>query len=82
MKRIFALLLILAMVLTGCTTEEEPKTGTYYALPDLNGYTMNEIIDLFQSKDREYNIVFETVEDEDLELQFIMYRPIKLKSIF
>ena len=54
------------MVLTGCTKTEE-KSGNYYVLPDLNGYTLDEIEDLFEARNQEFDIVFESVEDEELE---------------
>ncbi len=72
MKKVLLLALTLVLVLTGCA-KDEPETGAYYILPDLNGFTLNEIENLFEPKDREYKIVYETVEDENLELQFIMY---------
>lgn len=71
MKKIMFILLLLVMLLTGCTSQLEG--GSYYELPDLNGYTLSEIEELFISRERSYKIIFDTVEDELLEFQFIMY---------
>ena len=72
MKKGLFLILTIILVLTGCGTDEE-KSGSFYQLPDLNGYTLDEIEELFNSRDREFSIVYETIEDEDLEHQFSMY---------
>lgn len=72
MKKLIMVVLFTILILTGCSKGDSPK-GSYYELPDLNGYTLSEIEELFQSRDRNYKIIFESVEDELLELQFIMY---------
>lgn len=72
MRKVIISMLLCVLVFVGCTQEEQKK-GTYYELPDLNGYTLVEIQELFNSKDRNYKIIFETIEEELLELQFIMY---------
>jgi endonuclease YncB( thermonuclease family) len=72
MKKVLILILTLVLILSGCTKEDE-KSGSYYVLPDLNGKTLVEIEDLFTQRNQAYEIIYETVEDEELELQFIMY---------
>lgn len=59
---------MIAFILTGCG-----KEGTEYTLPDINGYTLSEIEELFDSNDWTYSVVFEDAEDEDLENLFSRY---------
>ena len=78
MKRVLLLLMVLIIGLTACSPEEniddnQNPSGSYYVLPDLNGYTVAEIEELLTDRNQSYEIVYETVESEEYELQFIMY---------
>lgn len=72
MKKVLLLLFILLIILSGCKQETE-KSGNYYVLPDLNGFTLTEIEELFTNRNQAYQITLEVTEDENLENQFIMY---------
>lgn len=78
MKKVLLLLSILAFGLVGCnpTANENPddnNSGSYYILPDLNGYKVDEIEELFTERNQSYQIIYLEVEYEELELQFSIY---------
>ena len=74
MKRYLVLLItILLFSLTGCKGDEVDSSKQYYVLPDLNGYTVDEIETTLNEVGQSYKIsVFED-EIELYENQFIMY---------
>jgi endonuclease YncB( thermonuclease family) len=78
MKRIIVLLLIalFSITLSGCgeTPPIDETVNNYYVLPDLNGKTKDEIIDILERNNQAYIITEFEQELELYELQFIMYQ--------
>lgn len=75
MKR-YIIVLLMVLLLSGCKTENinvDNENTSYYVLPDLNGYTVSEIEELFTARNQSYEIIYLDVEYEEYELQFSIY---------
>ena len=76
MRKISVLLLMIALgfTFTACDNPvDEPNPTEYFVLPDLNGYNKEEIMETFDFSGQAYTINEFEQENEQYELQFIMY---------
>ena len=70
-KYIVLLVLVIVLSLSGC--KEIDKGQIHIGLPDLNGKTEVEIIDVFDSLDYEVSFQYNEIESEEFENLFIKY---------
>lgn len=78
MKRlnIFFLSILFIFTLVACDNdlpEQNPGSGAYFVLPDLNGKRVEEIVGIFEDNEQEFIINEFDQENEQYENQFIMY---------
>ncbi len=90
MKKISILLFALLIMLSGCnastdTTVEDNVDNqggnSYYILPDLQGMKLTEIEELFKLHNQSYEIIFEPVQDEELEYRFSSYHTFDIGDV-
>jgi endonuclease YncB( thermonuclease family)/uncharacterized protein YxeA len=75
MKKTTILLIVLGILFTlaGCTTPDDSESGEYYVLPDLNGKSIEQIEESFNSVGQSYKIQLFDEENQLYENKFIMY---------